>query len=520
MSDRYIGAGGFYTPVIYSRDQSSVEASLLDGDIDRAELSQWSFADEFLAFINQAKLLEFIDRTFPNPREKNEVPIWFLVSCQFLMRIYQTGKYQHLKYLLNSGSILTRTGFNVGSRSIGFNDKNKKARSTAVDFDTVRKFFKDIPSEKICDWYSIQAQGWFRSQKVFDAKGLFILDQSRLVVPDNPNYSGAVKMPVDEHGQLYKNLKKLTNEQKRALIYHPCYSLSTLLHVDISDDLFHVASYKLGPGNDDELTHARTMVPAFCYKFPGLVKDLILDRGYVDGEFIDKLKRDHDVSVLLPLKSHMHSHRDAIDIAVRENAWIIVEEQKREDNNFLLFRRKVTAVNDMDLWDSCKTKHDTFVSHDLYWDAKTETYEEHFFVLGSTRRYSDPRVAIARYKLRAKIEERFRQFKRDWYISEFPSPNESLLESHVAFTLLTYSLLQFYLRRKDLRNQTNKMMTSLKMQERLGNDSVIIYSGPSYAVLNLDDYTSKIAGMDEGPRQKLKILMEEQKKQRLNQTPV
>jgi len=34
-----------------------------------------------------------------------------------------------------------------------------------------------------------------------------------------------VKMPVDEHGHYY-DLKLLTEEQKRALIYHRCYALS------------------------------------------------------------------------------------------------------------------------------------------------------------------------------------------------------------------------------------------------------------------------------------------------------
>ncbi len=31
------------------------------------------------------------------------------------MRLHQTGRYQHLDYLLNAGSILTRFGFNVGA---------------------------------------------------------------------------------------------------------------------------------------------------------------------------------------------------------------------------------------------------------------------------------------------------------------------------------------------------------------------------------------------------------------------
>ena len=64
--------------------------------------------------------------------------------------MFPCGRYDHLRYLLNAGSIL--------------------------------KFF------------------------AFDSKGIFILDQSHLVVPDNRNY-------VD-YGQYYANLGELTKEHR------------------------------------------------------------------------------------------------------------------------------------------------------------------------------------------------------------------------------------------------------------------------------------------------------------------
>jgi len=277
-----IGVGGFYLPAVYQKEQKQVAACLDDGRIDYADLTKWSFPDEFMCFVLQSNLLQFVDRTYPNPRVKNEIPIWFLITCQFIMRIHQTGRYNNLRYLLNAGSILMRYGFNVGGSIAGFNGKNAKPRTTAVDADSVRKFFKDTKAAEIRDWYGEDLQSWFRIQKAFDHHGVFILDQTHLVVPDNPNYKDAVKMPVDEHGQLYKNLGSLTKEQRKALVYHPCYALSTLLNVGVDNELFHVADYEFGSGNEDELTQAKNMVPAFCRKFPGLMKLLILDRGYIE----------------------------------------------------------------------------------------------------------------------------------------------------------------------------------------------------------------------------------------------
>ena len=54
-----------------------------EAHIDYADLSQWTLPDEFLCFVLDSGLLKFVDATYPNPREKNEVPIWFLITCQF-----------------------------------------------------------------------------------------------------------------------------------------------------------------------------------------------------------------------------------------------------------------------------------------------------------------------------------------------------------------------------------------------------------------------------------------------------
>jgi hypothetical protein len=47
--------------------------------------------------------------------------------------------------------------------------------------------------------------------------------------------------------------------------------------VGVEHDLFHVAGYELGPGNEDELVQAEKLIPAFYRKFPGAIKLLIID---------------------------------------------------------------------------------------------------------------------------------------------------------------------------------------------------------------------------------------------------
>jgi hypothetical protein len=513
MKTREVGIGGFFLPKIYQKAQNFIAERFKTADVDYIELSKWSFPDEFLCFVTEFELLKFMDKTYPNPRKKNEIPIWFLITCQFLLHLYQSGKYHHLNYLLNAGSILTKFGFNVGIKDIGFNDKNKKERKTVIHADSVRKFFKDTDKNEIRLWYRNDLQEWFRQKRAYNSKGIFVLDQSHLVVPDNPKYKDAIKMPVDHHGQRYSNFGELTTEQKKAIKYHPCYAISTLLNVAPDKATYHIAGYELGPGNEDELVQAERLVPFFCKSFPGLMQELIIDRGYIDGAFIGKLKRDCGVNILIPAKKSMDVYKEALAISKQKNDWVTIEKYTDEDK--LLLLTEAALVNDLDIWSNLNCKLQATVVKTKKWDNQQEEYIKQFMVLLSTKKYNKPQTVIDHYRLRTQIEERFRQFKTNWYIAEFPSPHESLIESHVCFTLLTYSLLQFYFRRKDWREKTKRMITTLRMDERLGKDAVLIYSKDKYGIFDLDDYTIRVTDLNDSPRAKLKLLMETQKQTKL-----
>jgi len=71
------------------------------------------------------------------------------------------------------------------------------------------------------------------------------------------------------------------------------------------------------------------------------------------------------------------------------------------------------------------------------------------------------------------------------------------------FTLLTYSLIQLYLNKKHLNALANKTISSLKSEEQMGTNSVIVYSGNYFSVFDLDDYTEIIADLNDEARLRL-----------------
>ena len=122
--------------------------------------------------------------------------------------------------------------------------------------------------------------------------------------------------------------------------------------------------------------------------------------------------------------------------------------------------------------------------------------------LATTYKPSSASDAFDTYGKRTCIEERHKQFKCTWNIAKFSSPDRSLVESHVLFTLLTYSLVQLYLIKKHLSELADKTIESLRKEERLGKDAVVVYGKRNYAVFDLDEYTNIIAHLQPEARER------------------
>ena len=69
--------------------------------------------------------------------------------------------------------------------------------------------------------------------------------------------------------------------------------------------------------------------------------------------------------------------------------------------------------------------------------------------------------------------------------------------------MLTYSLIQLYLNKNHLNAIANKTIQSLKGEEQMGINNVIVYSGNYFAVFDLDDYTEVIVDLEDEARLRL-----------------
>ena len=483
--------------IIYEENKPKVLHDLKDGRVDYLDLTRWDFTDRFFAFLLQKRYFDWCASTYPTPRKKEEVPAWFLLACILQMRLHVEVAFDNLPGILRSGAILTRAKFNVGLKGGGFNYKNRRKRLTAVNQDTVRKYYKDTAPEKLKKWYNEDVVGWFRHYRGFDKEGIFILDKSFLFVADNPNYENSSLLAFDRNGNQV-DVKNLSPEQRKMVEWRRCYSLVSLLHTNELTNYYIYAGSHVGPGSESGLTEGEKLVDGFVERFgKRIIKLLIVDRGYIDGPMITRFKEKYRIDTLVPLRRGMAALEDAKGLAgMNESSWELYSEEK-DKNEKLIKRKEVIAFKDIRSWDKCGVP--LYVALMRVTEADGSS---HIWGLASTRVYEKASEAFDWYKKRTKIEERHRQFKGCWRLCEFTSTNFSLVAAQVITSLMVYSLIEFYLMRHDMQRLANKTIRSLRAEERLGRDAAIVYSGNYFATFDIDEYSKIIADLKEPPRKR------------------
>ena len=197
--------------VIFEENKSLILQALGNGEFDYIESASEVYEADFFRFIKAKAILDKLARTYPTPRKKEDVPLWFYISSNLSMRLHGVHSFNAFPMVVRPGGMLNAFGPKAGRKVVhpdngdvtiaceGFNKKNHYDRETPCDQDFLRKVSKDTDADALMRWFCTDVVRIFRSSRAFDKEGIFIGDASYLFVPDNPNYEGSVKLLFDEH---------------------------------------------------------------------------------------------------------------------------------------------------------------------------------------------------------------------------------------------------------------------------------------------------------------------------------
>ena len=338
--------------VIFEQNKPFVLEAPGDGDFDYIEDASDVLETDCFRFIKGKKILDQVSQSYPNPRKKEDVPLWLYIASNLSMRLHGVHSFNSFPLLVRSGGMLNAFGPRAGRKVShpdtgdvtivceGFNKKNHYARQTPCDQDFLRKVAKDTDAEALTRWFCNDVLRVFRNQRVFDKEGIFIGDASYLFVPDNPNYEGSVKLLFDEHHHPVglERYEELSDEAKIRCQWRRCYKMVTLLHTNRALEFFIFVAVRVVPGNEHECPILYELVREFAEGAgKGGMKRLLLDRGFLDGEAISRCKKDYGIDILIPVRRNMDIYGDAMDLfRLPEVDWVCCKDPPAEIKHFLL----------------------------------------------------------------------------------------------------------------------------------------------------------------------------------------
>jgi hypothetical protein len=517
--------------LVFEQDKAYVQHCLENGDIDYMEVASEGAETEFFQYINSRGILQELAASYPLRRKKQEVPLWLYVASDLSLRLHGMQSFHGYPLVIRTGGLLNALGPEVGKKAVhphtgqvtihcpGFNHKNTYDRQTPCDQDWLRKTAKATEAEQLLGWYNRQMPLVLQQQWLFDPEGIFVGDASYVFVPDNENYEGSVVMLFDEHNHPV-NKEELSPEQFARCRYRRCYKWVELIHINAQAEFFFFVAMQLGSGKAHECPILYGLVEQLLQTVgPGVMKWLIVDRGFLDGARIGHLKRRWNVDTVSGLKSNMELLEDARGLlrlgpvawqnyrppspppAMAKPQSIRNREQSRQRTLKSQGRwpeppppEKVVAFTEMTSWEACPVPLTVVL---------TQQKDKPPWGLVTTAHTPDAPFIRQRYHLRETIEERHRQAKLFWDLTGFHAPDFNLVAHQVVFVALAYTLLQMQLLQEN-RPELNRMTrNTLKHQMLPYGNHIIVYAHNYYGFFDLPEYTEIIMGIVEPGKSKL-----------------
>jgi hypothetical protein len=534
-------------PILYERKDSWVIEAFRRGEFDYLEgVGEVSEADFFRA-ITEKKILRKLAETYPSPCQKHDVPVWVYLASDLAMRFHGVHPFHAFPYVVRSGGMIQAFGPPMGQKAIhpqtgdislacaGFNEKNTYDRQTPCDPDYLRKMAKRTDAQALQAWFNRDVVGIFKQHHAFDPEGIFIGDATYLFVPDNPRYEGSSWMLFDEHNHPVEG-KKLTPAQRARCTWRRCYKLVSLLHTNRGGEFFLYAGLVVTAGQDHECPLFYRLVEEFVADHGrGVMKRLILDRGFLDGEKIGRCKREWGIDVLIPARANMEIYQDVLGLAqageLSFQPWVPSVpfaqpipvhrpeklRQREEARQKTLARKKaqapvpppfppekirvrseIAAVHGLETLTTCPVPLQALVNREVYADGHAE-----YWVLLDTAPIREPARTRQEYRLRPLIEERHRQLKGFSDLESFSSRAFSLVVHQVVFVLLTDSLLQWFLLRIGRQELNPKTPPRTREILRPTLTVIVIYYQNYMAFLTPLQHQELILTLSESARKKI-----------------
>lgn len=419
------------------------------GRIDLVTVCGWGFVDSFLSFLEQIQffvLLEVPGTGF----QRVMIPIARLLMTYQLKILLGIGSINLVPAkLFRQIALLRLIGYTTKQVQAGFCLRGNLAAGP-MHQNTLADALERLSAEELAAVLNGTARRLAERGFFAKSRGHFGLDASDLET--TAKYVGA--------GLLKKTEKRRTKDGQLVEIVQWVHGFQVFIVYEVRLRL--IVAAKVVPIQERETQHTRALVAqAIANLGPGVLKVLLIDAGFLDGQDLWVLKHQWGIDFVVPAKDDMRVTADARQLSRRDADGDSIFPQERAGTKKVAKDGRVRWNGQVTLVGVAQLR-----SYDQYGDAdhvkranrtdfvgnplnavvvsgwQGEDYgrgDEKVFL--TSLPVEQPLAVLDLYDLRSLIENTaFRELKQGWCLQNYPKKTEAAVRAHVLVTLVTFTL--------------------------------------------------------------------------------
>jgi len=471
-----------------TRNQKEVARRLLAGEVNMVGGTGWSFVEPFLAFLGEIGFYEVIQIEGERFIRKMMAVSLLILTYEVKVLLGLAGMNCVGKTLFRDLALLKLIGYSTrqlqaGLCQRGYGDKQKPMHKNVLA-DAVEKLtaqeLETILNQSI---QRLAAKGVFA-----ESQGHFALDGTDLETTARYRDVG-LKTVTEQHWS--------RQEQKMVEIKKIVYGFKLLALYDVHLRL--VVAVKVVQIQEHDSLFTRTLLQQGIENLgKGVIQVLLIDRGFLDGLTLWKIKYEDGIDFVVPVKSNMHVTADARAFLKQkpDNQFLFAAERFGEGQK-QIGHLKLIGIQSLTSYDQygdeehqLQSNRSDFAGNPINaivvteFDQKVYPHEKAKVFLTSLP-IADPLTVMDLYDLRSLIENTlFRELKQGWFLGVFPKKSADAVCGHVYLTILVFNLTNAF------RTNTGQDLAQrgIRRQRRSWHcaHQIIVFAGEFYAVFDIE----------------------------------
>jgi hypothetical protein len=478
-----------YQPARYlSRNQKEVVKRLLDGDVTMISSASWAFFECFLLFLHEVGFFEVIGvegKKFR--RQMIEVSLLIMTYCvKVLLGIASVN--QVPGRLFRDRALLLLIGYSTDQMVSGFCYRGYEDKQKPMHKNVLADAVEKLTAEEVAYILNETVKRLAERGLFKQSQGHFALDSSDLETTEL--YRGAGKKKVTVR-------KKLPNSQYVEWEEY-IYGFKVVVIYEVRLRL--IVAAQVAPINRHDTNFSLDLLhQAMVNVGQGVIKVLVMDRGFLDGETLWTIKQSYGVDFVIPSKDDMRVTTEARAFRRQKTKdEDLIWAQRTGEGDQLTGQVRLYGVKAVTAYDQygdadhqTKLNRKDFQPNPLnvivVYEWQGKTYRSgHEKVFLTSLPVDQPLTILDTYDLRSLIENcAFRELKQGWCLAKFPKKTEQAVRGHVFLTLVIFTLTNAY--RTEIGQELAQ--AGIRRQRLVWQEAnkVLVVAGAYYAIFDLEE---------------------------------